>query len=119
MIRALITIDAKEVRTTYYEKRVIKSQQPIEKNGRTEDSARPLTLSVKIETIYRILELGRDAVEGVADALAQRGHGANDDNGDQSGDQRVFNGGDGALVDVELGELEGDGGTNIVDEHGG
>ena len=61
------------------------------------------------------LELGGDVVERGGHVLAESGGGADDDDGDQSGDQRVFNRGDGALVEVQLVQFEGESGANVVD----
>ncbi len=58
------------------------------------------------------LQLVGNAREGLAHAGTQRGDGADDDDGDQGGDQGVFDGGHSALV-----ELEGEGGTYVINEH--
>ncbi len=64
------------------------------------------------------LEFGRNAIEGVADAFAQGGDGADDDDGNEGGDQRVFDSGNGALVDLEFVQFDGERGADIVHEHG-
>lgn len=65
----------------------------------------------------RQLEFGRDVVEGIGNAFTQRGDGGDDHDRDQSGDQRVFNRGDSALVHFEFSHFEGDGGAYVVNEH--
>lgn len=77
---------------------------------------RPLRVSTDLPC-GRVLEFGGHAVEGVGNVLAERGHGGDDDDGDQRGDQRVLNRGHGALVDVQRVEFDGEGGANVVGEH--
>lgn len=64
------------------------------------------------------LQPGSDRVEGARDLGSQRGNGGNNHHGDEGSDQGIFDGGDGALVDIQLSKLVGNGGTNIVHEHG-
>ena len=66
----------------------------------------------------RRLQLGGNGIEGGADLAAQRGDGTDDDDGNKGGNQRVFDGGDSALVELQLAHFHGERGTDIIDEHG-
>ncbi len=62
-------------------------------------------------------EFAGNGGEGVRHALTESGHGADDHDGDQGGDQRIFDRRHGALVDIQRVHLQSNRSPYVVDEH--